>query len=43
MLDGGAETLKMNDDVGKFYLGLGNGGRTRFHGLKFYQRRQRTL
>ena len=43
MLDGGAETLKMNEDVGKFNLGLGNGGRTRFHGLKFYQRPQRTL
>ena len=28
MLDGGAETLKMNEDVGKFNLGLGNDSMT---------------
>jgi branched-chain amino acid transport system ATP-binding protein len=43
VLDGAAETLKMNEDVKEFYLGLNNAGRKRFRDLKSYKRRKRWL
>ena len=43
VLDGDAETLKKNEDVKEFYLGL-NGARQRnFRDLKSYRRRKRWL
>jgi branched-chain amino acid transport system ATP-binding protein len=42
VLDGPAETLRGNEDVREFYLGLSEGGRWKsFKDLKFYKRRKR--
>ena len=42
-LDGAAETLKKNEDVKEFYLGLSVTGRRSFRDLKSYRRRKRWL
>jgi branched-chain amino acid transport system ATP-binding protein len=43
VLDGDAETLKKNEDVKEFYLGLGAAGRKSFRDIKSYKRRKRWL
>jgi branched-chain amino acid transport system ATP-binding protein len=43
VLDGYAETLKKNEDVKEFYLGLSASGRKSFRGIKSYKRRKRWL
>ncbi len=43
VLDGAAETLRENEDVKEFYLGLGAGGRKSYRGVKHYRRRKRWL
>jgi branched-chain amino acid transport system ATP-binding protein len=43
VLDGEAETLKKNEDVKEFYLGLGTTGRKSFRDIKSYKRRKRWL
>jgi branched-chain amino acid transport system ATP-binding protein len=43
VLDGDAATLRNNEDVKEFYLGLGSSGRRRFRDIKSYKRRKRWL
>jgi branched-chain amino acid transport system ATP-binding protein len=43
VLDGSAETLRNNEDVKEFYLGLGTSGRKSFRDIKSYKRRKRWL
>ena len=43
VLDGSAETLRNNEDVKEFYLGLGTSGRKNFRDIKSYKRRKRWL
>ena len=43
VLDGNAETLRQNEDVKEFYLGMGAGGRRSFRDVKHYRRRKRWL
>ena len=43
VLDGAAETLRENEDVQEFYLGMGGGGRKSFRNVKHYKRRKRWL
>ena len=43
VLDGAAETLKKNEDVKEFYLGLSASGRKSFRDIKSYKRRKRWL
>ena len=43
VLDGDAETLRTNEDVKEFYLGLGTSGRRSYRDVKFYKRRKRWL
>ncbi len=43
VLDGDAESLRNNEDVKEFYLGLGSSGRRSFREIKSYKRRKRWL
>ena len=43
VLDGDAETLRSNEDVKEFYLGLGTAGRRSYRDVKHYRRRKRWL
>jgi branched-chain amino acid transport system ATP-binding protein len=44
VLDGDAEKLRSNEDVKRFYLGVGNEGEKKtYKNLKFYKRRKRWL
>jgi branched-chain amino acid transport system ATP-binding protein len=43
VLDGTAETLRNNEDVKEFYLGVGEAGRKSFKDVKNYKRRKRWL
>jgi branched-chain amino acid transport system ATP-binding protein len=43
VLDGDAETLRENEDVKEFYLGLGTAGRRSYRQVKHYRRRKRWL
>ena len=43
VLDGSAETLRQNEDVKEFYLGLGATGRRSYRNVKHYRRRKRWL
>jgi branched-chain amino acid transport system ATP-binding protein len=44
VLDGPAETLRANEDIKEFYLGLtGVGGRKSYRDVKHYRRRKRWL
>ena len=41
VMDGEAPTLRENEDVKEFYLGLSSTGRRSFRDIKFYRRRKR--
>jgi len=43
VLDGDAETLRNNEDVKEFYLGIASGGRKSYRNVKHYKRRKRWL
>ena len=43
VLDGDAKTLRDNEDVKEFYLGLSSGGRRSYRDVKHYKRRKRWL
>ncbi len=43
VLDGEARSLRENDDVKEFYLGVSTAGRRSFRNTKFYKRRKRWL
>jgi len=43
VLDGSAESLRQNEDVKEFYLGLSGTGRRSFREIKHYKRRKRWL
>ena len=43
VLDDSAETLRQNEDVKEFYLGLGAAGRRSYRDVKHYRRRKRWL
>jgi branched-chain amino acid transport system ATP-binding protein len=43
VLDGAAQTLRANEDVKEFYLGLSGTGRRSYRDLKHYKRRKRWL
>jgi branched-chain amino acid transport system ATP-binding protein len=43
VLDGEAATLRDNQDVKEFYLGIGGEGRKSFREVKHYKRRKRWL
>jgi len=43
VMDGAAESLRENEDVKEFYLGLSSGGRRSFRDVKHYRRRKRWL
>ena len=43
VLDGEASTLRDNEDVKEFYLGLSATGRRSFRDIKSYKRRKRWL
>jgi branched-chain amino acid transport system ATP-binding protein len=43
VLDGSAESLKNNEDVREFYLGVGGESRRSFKHVKTYKRRKRWL
>jgi len=43
VLDGGADTLRQNEDVKEFYLGIGMTGRRSYRDVKHYRRRKRWL
>ena len=43
VLDGDAETLRKNEDVKEFYLGLSSSGRRSYRDVKHYKRRKRWL
>jgi branched-chain amino acid transport system ATP-binding protein len=42
-MDGAAKSLRENEDVKEFYLGLSSGGRKSFRDVKHYRRRKRWL
>jgi len=43
VMDGEAKSLRENEDVKEFYLGLSSGGRRSFRDVKHYRRRKRWL
>lgn len=43
VLDGDAQSLRENEDVKEFYLGVGGEGRRSFRNVKHYKRRKRWL
>ena len=43
VLDGDAQTLRKNEDVKEFYLGVSTSGRKSFRDIKSYKRRKRWL
>jgi branched-chain amino acid transport system ATP-binding protein len=43
VLDGDAKSLRENEDVKEFYLGIGDSGRRSFRDVKHYKRRKRWL
>ena len=43
VLDGDAKTLRENEDVKEFYLGLSSSGRRSYRDVKHYKRRKRWL
>ncbi len=43
VMEGAAASLRENEDVKEFYLGLSTGGRKSFRDTKFYRRRKRWL
>jgi branched-chain amino acid transport system ATP-binding protein len=43
VLDGEAKSLRENEDVKEFYLGIGDSGRRSFRNVKHYKRRKRWL
>jgi branched-chain amino acid transport system ATP-binding protein len=43
VMDGDAQSLRENEDVKEFYLGLSSGGRKSFRDVKHYRRRKRWL
>lgn len=43
VLDGDAKTLRNNEDVQEFYLGVAGGDRKSFRDVKYYKRRKRWL
>jgi len=43
VMDGEAQTLRENEDVKEFYLGISSGGRRSFRETKHYRRRKRWL
>ncbi len=43
VMDGDAETLRENEDVKEFYLGISTSGRKSFRDVKHYRRRKRWL
>jgi branched-chain amino acid transport system ATP-binding protein len=43
VMDGDAKSLRENEDVKEFYLGLSSGGRRSFRDVKHYRRRKRWL
>ena len=43
VLDGEAATLRENEDVKEFYLGLSSSGRKSYRDVKSYRRRKRWL
>ncbi len=43
VMDGAAETLRENEDVKEFYLGLSTSGRKNYRDVKHYRRRKRWL
>ena len=43
VLDGDAESLRGNEDVKEFYLGLSASGRKSYRDVKHYRRRKRWL
>jgi branched-chain amino acid transport system ATP-binding protein len=43
VLEGAADTLRDNEDVKEFYLGLSSAGRRSFRDIKSYKRRKRWL
>ena len=43
VMEGDAESLRSNEDVKEFYLGLSTGGRKSFRDVKHYRRRKRWL
>jgi len=43
VMDGDGETLRNNEDVKEFYLGMESGGRKSFRDVKHYRRRKRWL
>jgi branched-chain amino acid transport system ATP-binding protein len=42
-MDGEAKSLRENEDVKEFYLGVGSGDRKSFRDVKSYKRRKRWL
>jgi branched-chain amino acid transport system ATP-binding protein len=43
VLDGDSQKLRSNEDVKRFYLGVGDGEKKTYRNLKFYKRRKRWL
>jgi branched-chain amino acid transport system ATP-binding protein len=43
VMDGEAKSLRENEDVREFYLGIGGGDRKSFRDVKSYKRRKRWL
>jgi branched-chain amino acid transport system ATP-binding protein len=43
VMDGDAKSLRENEDIKEFYLGLSSGGRRSFRDVKHYRRRKRWL
>ena len=43
VMDGEAKSLRENEDIKEFYLGLSSGGRRSFRDIKHYRRRKRWL
>ncbi len=43
MLDGDAESLRQNEDIQEFYLGMGGEETRSFREVKHYRRRKRWL
>jgi branched-chain amino acid transport system ATP-binding protein len=43
VLDGDAKSLRENEDVKEFYLGLSSSGRKSYRDVKHYKRRKRWL
>ena len=43
VMDGDAKSLRENEDVKEFYLGIGGGDRKSFRDVKSYKRRKRWL